>query len=104
MVDNDQFDRYLAGLNQESLKQAMEWALAQRNFEIELYWKRVTYFWAFVAVAFAGYFSIVRDQTPNTPTNAFVVSCLGALFTLSWYWASRGASYWHISWDIQVKM
>lgn len=103
MVDNDQFDRYLAGLNHDALKQAMEWALAQRNFEIELYWKRVTYFWAFVAVAFAGYFSIVRDQTPNTPINAFVVSCLGGLFTLSWYWASRGASYWHISWDIQVK-
>ena len=31
---------------------ALAYALDIRKFEIELYWKRGTYFWAFIAAAF----------------------------------------------------
>ena len=34
---------------------ALAYALDIRKFEIELYWKRATYFWGFIAAAFAGY-------------------------------------------------
>lgn len=34
---------------------ALALALDIRKFEIDLYWKRATYFWAFIAAAFAGY-------------------------------------------------
>ena len=36
-------------------KKALDLALEIRKFEIELYWKRATYFWAFITVAIAGY-------------------------------------------------
>jgi len=38
-------------------KQALAWDKAWeiRNFEIEMYWKRATYFWAFQVAVFAGY-------------------------------------------------
>ncbi len=37
------------------VKKALELALEIRKFEIELYWKRATYFWAFITIALAGY-------------------------------------------------
>ena len=35
---------------------AIKIALETRKFEIELYWKRATYFWAFLVSAFGIYF------------------------------------------------
>ena len=34
---------------------ALDRALDIRKFEIELYWKRATYFWTFIGATFAGY-------------------------------------------------
>lgn len=100
------YEEYVALLNQDDLKAALEYAVRQRNFEIEFYFKRAAYFWTFVAVAFAGYFAITKlgnDGNGKDPAPAFLVSCLGALFTFGWYWVNRGNSYWHIAWEIQVK-
>lgn len=36
--------------------EALKMALDTRKFEIELYWKRATYFWAFIALAFGAFF------------------------------------------------
>ena len=43
--------------SKEADTQAGELAFAAdiRKFEIELYWKRATYYWTFIAAAFAGY-------------------------------------------------
>lgn len=40
-------------------KFALEHALDIRKFEIELYWKRATYFWTLIAATFAGYLSVL---------------------------------------------
>jgi len=42
------------------LAKTLEHALEVRKFEIELYWKRTTYFWAFIASSFAGYFVVIK--------------------------------------------
>ena len=47
-----------------SFKEALRFALEIRKFEIELYWKRGTYFWAFIAVAFAAYGVTTRAEGP----------------------------------------
>jgi len=45
-------------------ERAIEQALDTRKFEIDLYWKRATYFWAFIAATFAGYFLILSKMSP----------------------------------------
>ena len=36
-----------------------------RKFEIDLYWKRAAYFWAFIAATFAGYFALLGSNVGN---------------------------------------
>ena len=38
---------------------ALERAWKNRDFEIEHYWKRATYFWTFTAATFLGYFTVL---------------------------------------------
>lgn len=42
--------------------EAFKLAVDTRKFEIELYWKRATYFCAFIAMTFAGYGLVYRLQ------------------------------------------
>lgn len=46
----------------QALASALDRALDSRKFEIELYWKRATYFWAFLAVTLAGYSANIDDR------------------------------------------
>jgi lipopolysaccharide export LptBFGC system permease protein LptF len=70
---------------------ALAEAHKNRKFEIDLYWKRATYFWTFIAAAFAGYF-LLQNGASNS-TTSFVVACLGFVFSLSWYFVNRGSKY-----------
>jgi hypothetical protein len=76
--------------------EAFRYAVETRKLEIELYWKRAGYFWALIAVAFAGYhhYNAARFQ--------FLVSCLGLLFSLGWYLVNRGSKYWQDNWEKRV--
>jgi hypothetical protein len=49
-------------LNKPLLEKALEHALDIRKFEIELYWKRASYFWTLIAAAFAAYFLILGAE------------------------------------------
>src|SRR5258706_16354530 len=42
---------------------ALQHALDIRKFEIDLYWRRATYFWAFIAAAFAAYAAVQSAQS-----------------------------------------
>jgi lipopolysaccharide export LptBFGC system permease protein LptF len=60
--------------------EALKTAHDIRKFEIELYWKRATYFWTFIAAAFAGYFALQKE---GDPVSVLVVSYLGFIFSLA---------------------
>ncbi|MBK5458950.1 RipA family octameric membrane protein [Peribacillus sp. TH27] len=84
-------------------EKALEYALDIRKFEIDLYWKRATYFWTFIGVAFAGYFALLAAK--NIPEEAiFLVNCLGFIFTFSWYLVNRGSKFWQNNWERHVDM
>ncbi len=91
--------------NKEILKEALERALDIRKFEIELYWKRAAYFWTLIAAAFAGYFVILSAQhlTDNNFL-AFIVACIGFLFTFAWFQVNRGSKQWQENWENHVDM
>jgi hypothetical protein len=72
-----------------------------RRFEIELYWKRATYFWAFIIAMGGAYIHL--SSRPNPSHDILVlISCLGLLFSIGWYLVGRGSKYWQETWEKHV--
>jgi hypothetical protein len=81
-------------------REALAHALDIRKFEIETYWKRATYFWALIAVSFGGFFALASRET----IGAFLVGCLGLLFSVGWYLVNRGSGSWQRNWEAHVDL
>lgn len=93
--------------DKELLKIVFTQASDIRKFEIELYWKRATYFWALIAVSFAGYFGILTADSDNMDNKFFLsllVACIGLVFTFAWYLANRGSKYWQENWEAHLDL
>ncbi|MDK7224247.1 hypothetical protein QP468_13575, partial [Proteus mirabilis] len=81
---------------------ALEKALDIRKFEIELYWKRATYFWTFIGVTFAGFFAVQTSSSLNKQDISVVLSCLGIIFSWAWFCVNRGSKFWQENWEKHV--
>lgn len=93
------------GEDLKKVEKALEHALDIRKFEIVLYWQRATYFWALIAVAFAGYFAVLgAEHLMNKEFLAFLLSCIGLIFTWAWFQVNRGSKYWQENWENHVDM
>jgi len=82
---------------------ALAYALDIRKFEIEMYWKRGTYFWAFIAAAFAGY-ALTHKATDSDPWLSILFSALGLVFSFAWYLVNRGSKFWQSNWERHVDL
>ena len=87
-------------------KLALEHALDIRKFEIDLYWKRATYFWTFIAATLAGFIAVrAASKTPQVTTDLSVLLAnLGLVFSFAWYCVNRGSKYWQENWEYHVDM
>lgn len=85
-------------------KEALKYALEIRKFEIDLYWKRATYFWTFIAAAMAGYFLIQKSEGPSNSFLSIVIGCLGFVFSFAWFWVNKGSKYWQENWENHVDL
>lgn len=74
-----------------------------RKFEIDLYWKRTTFFWTILAAIIAGYFLIYSRLAVAPDNNAlkilFSLGCLGLVFSIGWYFVNRGSKFWQVNWE-----
>lgn len=82
--------------------EAFKLAIETRKFEIELYWKRATYFWAFIAVTFVGYGLTQRLPVSERGFLEFFLSCFGFILSLGWFFANRGSKQWQENWEHHV--
>lgn len=76
-------------------EEALARAWKNRDFEIEMYWKRATYFWVFLATTFAGYFALQTvDITEENRINIYflnlIIICLGMCFSLVGFLLIKG--------------
>lgn len=87
---------------EELLKIAME----TRKFEIELYWKRASYFWLFVAAFFAAYYGTLPNvsQTSGYRIENILLTIGGYALSLSWFYANRGSKYWQENWEKHITV
>lgn len=83
---------------------ALALALDIRKFEIDLYWKRATYFWAFIAAAFAGYALTYKAGNDHQPWLSLLFSSLGTVFAFAWYLVNRGSKFWQNNWERHVDL
>ena len=83
---------------------ALAYALDIRKFEIELYWKRATYFWAFIAAAFAAYALTFKTSSEHEPWLSILFSSLGLVFSFAWYLVNRGSKFWQNNWERHVDL
>jgi len=90
------FDNY-EGNKQEVFKQILD----IRKFEIELYWKRTSFFWTIIGAIIAGYFLALSklDSSINSFKILFSLANLGLVFSIGWYFVNRGSKYWQVNWE-----
>ncbi|MEC0249347.1 hypothetical protein P4H65_26560 [Paenibacillus chitinolyticus] len=85
---------------------ALKMALDIRKFEIDMYWKRATYFWTFIGATFAGYFLLINGNVGTAGRlywgHILIVSVLGFLFSFSWFLVNRGSKFWQNNWERHV--
>ena len=87
-------------LSKKEKKEIFNLAWDSRKFEIELYWKRAVYFWAFQAVALAGYFAVLSaDEFSEKNHSLFYVNCIGFITSLGWYLINKGSKSWQRHWE-----
>lgn len=98
-LDNNLFDEI------SKREKALNSALEIRKFEIEMYWKRATYFWTIIAVIFTGYFVLINEGgLEKYPNLVFLVNCVGFIFSLSWFLVNRGSKFWQNNWERHVDL
>ena len=101
ITENEYNNLFPEGKRQEALKLALD----TRKFEIELYWKRATYFWTFIAATLAGYSAIQASAAIQDKADLSVMlSCLGVLFSFGWHCVNRGSKQWQENWENHVDM
>ncbi|MBS1773367.1 MAG: hypothetical protein JST82_10945 [Bacteroidetes bacterium] len=88
---------------------AYEKAWDARRFEIDNYWKRATYFWAFQIAAFAAYAAIINSEAYNSdpkknPQILFIVICIGFITALAWALNNIGSKFWQRHWEKHIDM
>ena len=83
---------------------ALAFAADIRKFEIELYWKRATYYWTFIAAAFAGYGLTFKHSAEHEPWLSALFSSLGLVFSFAWYLVNRGSKFWQNNWERHVDL
>jgi len=90
---------------QIKLCEALKYALETRKFEIELYWERAKYFWTFIAASFAAYGLVQKIESPDTKEwLSILISCLGLVFSVGWYFVNRGSKHWQENWENHVAL
>ena len=90
-------------LKDHNIKEIFNIANDTRKFELELYWRRATYYWTFIAATFAAYFLLFNSEKSDSIL-LFMVSCVGLTFSLAWYLANRGSKYWVENWEKHVDI
>jgi hypothetical protein len=102
-------EKYLAlfGTDSTKLEKALKYAHDIRKFEIDLYWRRGTYFWTFIALAFTGYSLLEKEYIASDHlefTLQFTTACLGFLFSWAWHCVNRGSHFWQRNWETHVDL
>lgn len=105
MSEEEYLNIFIKGRSKTDIETTYDKAWEAKNFEIEHYWKRANYFWAFQVASFAGYFSVLNSKNYiNNPEILFFVICIGIITSFAWTFTNKGSKTWQRHWEIHVDM
>lgn len=91
----------------ETKKKAFELAHEIRKFEIDLFWKRGTYYWAFILASFTAFFFVLGIEKISETKRQFYL-CLTSFFAFlfSWLWVymNKGSAFWQKNWEVHIDL
>lgn len=96
------YTSFYEDIEDEKLEETLKVALDVRKFEIELYWKRATYFWAFIAASFTAYVASLTILNKYILLD-ILIGCMGLVFSSIWYLVNKGSKYWQENWEKHVS-
>lgn len=99
-ISQEEYDKAFEGKE----KEALEHALDIRKFEIELYWKRATYFWTFIGATLAGFVAVQNFGETIRQDMSVILASLGLVFSFAWVLVNRGSKFWQENWEKHVDM
>jgi hypothetical protein len=77
----------------------LKYAAETRRFEIERFWQRSTFFWAFIGAAFVAYATLYTKEDV-----ALIIGCFGLVSSVAWTLQNRGSKYWQEAWEQKVEV
>lgn len=80
---------------------ALERAHEIRKFEIEMYWKRATYFWGFQIAIFAG---LTASYKFEEPALTVIFAILGLITSVAWHYVNKGSKFWQENWELHIDL
>lgn len=103
ILDNDYKKSFERSNSDGSNLSPLQIALDTRKFEIELYWKRATFFWAFIVAIYTAYFYVCSECEANSLFYQLLLSFLACCFSFLWYFSNRGSKFWQENWEAHVR-
>lgn len=102
-------EKVFGGINDDSEKQiekkALEQAWKTRDFEINLYWKRAGYFWAFnTTIAVAFYKVATNKALVYNNKIAAILLILGVICSIAWFFSNIASKYWQENWENHINL
>ena len=88
------------------IENAYEEASKIRQFEIQLYWERTKYFWAFITTIYVAYYNVflnIYKQT-NGKLPLLVLAALGFIFSVAWVLSNKGSKHWQENWENHIDL
>jgi len=105
LTEEEYFNKVIKNIPEKQLQKAYDRAWEAKNFEIDNYWKRGNYFWAFQVASFAGYFSVLgADAYPFNPEVLYAIVCIGIVTSFAWTLTNKGSKTWQRHWEIHVDL
>lgn len=97
-------DKLIESIDYIKIKEAYSKAHDIRKFEIDLYWKRASYFWVFMT-ALSGLIGFSFNSANDyikllTPA----LSIMGFIFGLAFLAANQGSKFWQENWEKNLDM
>jgi hypothetical protein len=90
--ENNETKKKLEALLQKS------WEI--RNFEIELFWKRATYFSVIVGAFLVAYFKVKNSDLESK----YLISILGCISSFIWLLSNLGSKFWQKNWEKHIDL
>lgn len=90
-------------LSEEQQNELLKTAMDVRKFEIEMYWKRTAFFWAFLVSIYTAYFVLLEKQQNNQyALPLMLVSMIAVVFSIAWFLANKGSKFWQENWVLSA--